>query len=192
MSLVTKLAMLPNGAIFITTVLLLLLAIQRQQTQLFGFILMTERWLNEHNRLLLAAALLRERNRQRRRLRRAPYAWKLPRLNGSWFEIHSIDRAIPETFFRQQLRINRATFDTVMNTLGPRIVRENSRSRACSCPAKILAIGLYRLVHGNSHLTIRPAFNAGKSTVIEAVQDVVGALYELWHDQLSFPRTLRK
>ena len=50
--------MQPNGAISITIVLLLLLAIQRQQTQLFGFILMTERWLNEHNRLLLAAALL--------------------------------------------------------------------------------------------------------------------------------------
>ena len=50
--------MVPNGAICITIVLLLLLAIGRQQTQLFGFILMTERWLNERNRLLLAAALL--------------------------------------------------------------------------------------------------------------------------------------
>ena len=48
--------MRPNGAICITTVLLLLLAIQRQRTQLFGFILMTERWLNEHNRLLLFSA----------------------------------------------------------------------------------------------------------------------------------------
>lgn len=43
-------------------------AIQRQRTQLFGFILMTERWLNAHNRSFnpwLAAALLREQNRQR-------------------------------------------------------------------------------------------------------------------------------
>ena len=182
--------MRPNGAICITTVLLLLLAIQRQRTQLFGFILMTERWLNEHNRLLLAAALLREQNRQRRRLRRAPYAWRLPRVNGSWFEIHYNDRAIPETFFRQQLRMNRATFDTVVNILGPRIVRENSRFRACLCPAKILAIGLYRLAHGNSYLTIGPAFNVGKSTVIEAVQDVVGALYELRDDHIKFPENL--
>ena len=67
--------MRPNGAICITTVLLLLLAIQRQRTQLFGFILMTERWLNEHNRLLLAAALLHEQNRQWQRLRRVPYAY---------------------------------------------------------------------------------------------------------------------
>ena len=117
---------------------------------------MIERWLNEHNRL--AAALLRKQNRQRRRLRlrRAPYlpyAWRLPRVNGSWFEIHYNDHAIPESFFRQQLRMNRATFDTVVNILGPRIVRENSRFRACLCPEKILAIGLYRLAHGNSYLT---------------------------------------
>ena len=183
--------MRPNGAICITTVLLLLLAIQRQRTQ-FGFILMTERWLNEHNRLLLAAALLREQNRQRRRLRRAPYAWRLPRVNGSWFEIHYNDRAIPETFFRQQLRMNRATFDTVVNILSPQIVRENSRFRACLCPAKILTIGLYRLAHGNSYLTIGPAFNVGKSTVIEAVQDVVVPFMNFGMTTLSFPRTLRK
>ena len=80
-------------------------------------ILMTKRWLNEHNRLLLAAALLCEQNRRRRRVRRAPYAWRLPSVNGSWFEIHYNERAIPETFFRQQLRMNRATFDTVVNIL---------------------------------------------------------------------------
>ena len=45
--------------------------------------------------------------------------------------------------------MNRATFDTVVNILGPRIVRENLRFRACLCPAKILAIGLYRLAHGS-------------------------------------------
>lgn len=79
--------MWPNGAISITTIL-------------------SERWLNEHNRLLLAAALLRQQNRQRPRLRRAPYAWRLPRVNGSWFEIHYNNRAIPETFFQQQLRMS--------------------------------------------------------------------------------------
>lgn len=79
-----------------------------------------------------------------------------------------------------------------MNIVGPRIVREKSRFRACLCPAKILAIGLYRLAHGNSYLAIGPAFNVKKSTVIEAVQDVVGgvvgSLYELRDDR----RTLRK
>ena len=94
---------------------------------------MTERWLNEHNRLLLAAALLHEQNHQWRRLRWAPYAWRLSCVNGSWFEIYS-HRAISETFSCISLcRMNRATFDTVnvVNTQGPRIVRGNSQFRAC-------------------------------------------------------------
>ena len=98
-------------------------------------------------------------------------------------------------FFRQHLRMNRATCDTVLNTLGSRIVRENSRFRACLSPAKLLAIGLYRFIaHGNSscYVTIGPTFNVGKSTVIVAVQDVVGSLYELRNDTLNFLRTLRK
>ena len=86
--------------------------------------------------------------------------------------------------------MNRATFDVVLNTLGHRIVRENSRFRACLSPAKILAFGLYRLAHGNSYLTIGPTFNVGKSTVIEAIQDVVGALYELRDDHIKFPENL--
>ena len=86
--------------------------------------------------------------------------------------------------------MNRATFNTVLDVLGARIVRQNSRFRTCLSPAKVLAIGLYRLAHGNSYLTIGPTFNVGKSTVIEAVQDVVGALYELRDDHIKFPETL--
>jgi len=71
--------MQPNGAICITTVLLLLPTIQCQQTQLFGFILMTEKRLNKHSRSLLAAALLHERNLWRRRLPQAPYVLKVGR-----------------------------------------------------------------------------------------------------------------
>ena len=160
--------MRPNREFCITTIILLLLAIQRQRTQLLAFVLLTERWLNERNRLL-AAALLRTRNRRLRRLRRAPYTWSRP---------------------RQQVTVNRATFDTVLNTLGPRIVRENSRFRTCLSPAKILVIGLYRLAHGNSCLTIGLTFNVGKSKIIEAVQDGLGSLLELWDDHMKFPENL--
>ena len=57
-------------------------------------------------------------------------------------------------------------------------------------PAKILAIGLYLLAHGNSHLKIGQTFNVGKSAFIEAAQDVVGSLYELWDDYINFPENL--
>ena len=87
--------------------------------------------------------------------------------------------------------MNRAPVNTALDLLGARIMQHNSRFRSCLSPAKVLAIGLYRLAHGNSYLTIGPTFNVGKSTVIEAVQDVVGALYELRDDHIKFPETLQ-
>ena len=46
------------------------------------------------------------------------------------------------------------------------------------------------MAHGNSYSSIGPAFNVGKSTVIETVQDVVNGLYELRNDHIKFPETL--
>ena len=54
----------------------------------------------------------------------------------------------------------------------------------------MLALGLYRLAHGNSYSTIGPVFNVGKSTVIEAVQDVVNGLFEIRNEHIKFPETL--
>ena len=54
----------------------------------------------------------------------------------------------------------------------------------------MLALGLYRLAHGNSYSTIAPVFNVGKVTVIGQVQDVVNGLYEIRDDHIKFPETL--
>ncbi len=62
--------------------------------------------------------------------------------------------------------------------------------RNCIPPEKILAIGLYRLAHGNSYLSIAPVFNVGKSTVIEAVQDVVNVLYDQQNQYIKFPTAI--
>ena len=86
--------------------------------------------------------------------------------------------------------MNRAPVNTALDILGARIMRHNSRFRSCLSPAKVLTIGQYPLAHGNSYPTIGPSFNIGRSTVIEAVQDVVGALYELQDDHIKFPETL--
>ena len=59
-------------------------------------------------------------------------------------------------------------------------------------PEKRLALGLYRLAHGNSYITIGPNFNVGKSTVIEVVQDVVEALCNLRNKYIKFPLTNRE
>ena len=74
--------------------------------------------------------------------------------------------------------------------MGTRLERRNTRFRNCLPPAKVLALGLYRLADGNSYSSIGPVFNVGKSTVIEAVQDVVNGLYELRDEYIKFLETL--
>ena len=56
-------------------------------------------------------------------------------------------------------------------------------------PEEVLAIGLYKLSHGNSYVSIGPTFNVGKSTLIEAVQDVVNALFDASDQFIKFPTT---
>ena len=164
--------MRPVEAVLITIIVVLLLFIQLNHQQLVVFRLMYERWANECL-TILAAAMIRRRNRRRQRIARLPYAWSIPRPGESWFDIHHYDATIPEEFFRQQLRVRRHTFNRILNLLGHRLVRQPSRFRNPLPPEKILALGLYRLGHGNSYVTIGPSFNVGKATAIEAVQDVV-------------------
>jgi len=66
------------------------------------------------------------------------------------------------------------------------LLRQNTSLRDCIPPEKVLALGLYRLAHGNSYLTIGANCGVGKSTVIEAVQDVTGALFELRNEYIKF------
>lgn len=65
--------------------------------------------------------------------------------------------------------MNRVIFDMVLNILGFRIVRENSRFRVCLFFVKIFVMGLYRLVYGNFYLIIGLIFDVGKLIVIEVV-----------------------
>ena len=139
----------------------------------------------------LVSAVRRRRVRlNRRRLRNRPWSWTLPRPAESWFEIHFDDRHIPEDYFRRQLRMKRGTFQALVGILTPWLTRENTRLRDCIPPEKVLALGIYRLAHGNSYVSIGPVFNVGKSTVIEAVQDVVAALFELKDEYIHFPQTV--
>ena len=71
----------------------------------------------------------------------------------------------------------------------PAVTRENTRLRDCIAPEKVLALGLYRLAHGNSYVSIGPVFTVERSTVLEAVQDVVEVLFNLWNDNIKFPIT---
>lgn len=75
--------------------------------------------------------------------------------------------------------MDRDTFDVLLNLLHAFLLRQNTSLRNCIPPEKVLALGLYHLAHGNSYLTIGANFGVGKSTVIEVVQDVTEALFDL-------------
>ena len=85
--------------------------------------------------------------------------------------------------------MTRTTFQMLLNVIAPRITRLDTRFRNCVPPKKVLALGLFRLAHGNSYISIAPAMNVGKSTlVIEAVQDVVESLFD-YVKYIKFPET---
>ena len=127
--------------------------------------------------------------REYRRRRRNQRQMNLPRPNESWFEIHYYDPIIPDDFFRQQLRMRRTTFQMLLKVIVLRITRLDTRFRNCVPPEKVLALGLFRLTHGNSYISIAPAMNVGKPTVIEAVQEVVESLFDLRNEYIKFPET---
>ena len=76
--------------------------------------------------MLALAALNRRRRMQRRRNRRFRF-WCLPRPRQSWFEIHYNDHRIPDGFFKQQLRVRRATFNQLLNNVSPHVAKALSK-----------------------------------------------------------------
>lgn len=141
---------------------------------------------------LLNRELQRRYKRSQRRQQQQPRArvhWTLPRQSESWFDIHYYDHTRPEEFFKSKLRLGKRTFQMLLNDLIPKLTRQDTPFRRCIPPEKILALGLFRLAQGETYLTIGPDFNVGKSTVVEAVQDVVEALYELRDSYIKFPST---
>ena len=83
--------------------------------------------------LLLTQCIHRQRNRYRRR---APYYWTLPCPVKLWFEIHYTDRTIPGDYFRRHLRMNRESFDLLLNVIHNRLMRQNTILRNCLTPEK--------------------------------------------------------
>ncbi|PFX13820.1 putative nuclease HARBI1 [Stylophora pistillata] len=86
--------------------------------------------------------------------------------------------------------MNRESFDLLLNVIRNRLTRQNTVLRNCLTPENVLACGLLRLAHGNSYKTIGPALNVGRTTAIEAYQDVVEALYDLRNEYIEFPTTV--
>ena len=104
---------------------------------------------NIRRRRVIAVAFFRRRRRIRRIRKRL---WRLPRPVNSWFEVHYYDHALPDDYFKQQLRVRKPTFRVLLNILAPHLTRQDTAMHDCITPEKVLAIALYRQAHGNSCL----------------------------------------
>ena len=164
-------------ALLLSLVFILFLGLQIQMQQMF--VLLYLYGLLYKQSLVTNIASIWEYKRRRRNQCQHPYYWTLPCPNESWFETHYYDPTIPDDFFRQQLKIRRTTFQVLLNVIAPWITRLDMRFRNFVLPEKVLVLGLFRLAHGNSYISIAPAMNIRKSIVIEAVQDVVESLFDL-------------
>ena len=71
---------------------------------------------------MLNITILRRR-RHFCQVRNRPYTWTIPGPAKSWFDIHYNDPTIPQEYFRQLLRVNRNTFETILHILGLRLER---------------------------------------------------------------------
>ena len=107
----------------------------------------------------------------------------------SWFEINYNDPFILDAYFKEQLRIRKETFEVILIHLNPHLTRTDTAMHDCIPPEEVLALELYRLSLGNSYVSTGPTFNVGKSTVIEAVQGVVNALFDASAQFIKFSRT---
>ena len=176
-----------DGAFAFVGILCILTCMQARMATLYGLhCVYRVHNLNIQLALLEYEHMIRQRRRQRRY---NPYHWRLPRPRESWFEIHFNNRAIPPRYFKTQLRMDRDTFDVLVNLLHPSLLRQNTSLHDCIPPEKVLALGLYCLAHGNSYSTIGANFGVAKSTVIEAVQDVTEALFDVRNEYIKSPVT---
>ena len=91
--------------------------------------------------------------------------------------------------FQKQLRVNQYIFDILLNVLRPALLCENMRLWDYIARENVLTLGSYLLAHGNWYMRIGRNFNVGRLTALEAVQDVVEALFGLRNDYIKFPIT---
>jgi len=127
-----------NQAFCVAIAVLLLQIINIQLQQMFAFFILYQRWANEYREMLNVAIL--RRRRRCRRVRNRPYTWTIPRPAESWFDIHYNDPTIPQEYFRQQLRVNRNTFETILHILGQRLESKTSTDCCITTSAQIVEL----------------------------------------------------
>ena len=93
------------------------------------------------------------------------------------------------TWWKENLRVSRLTFDYLCRAVGPVIRRQDTILRAAIPVETRAAVGLWRLATGDSYRSCGLMFGIAKSTAIGVCQDFVQALCQLKDEFIKFPNT---
>ena len=94
---------------------------------------------------------------------------------------------LPEQFFRRFFRVNRATFEFLVETLRPKLQKRHNPLKPAKTVEHRVAVGLYHFAHGGSFFSTGRALEVAESTAHNMVWAFVDAILELLSDEISWP-----
>ena len=90
--------------------------------------------------------------------------------------------------FKERLRINRATFQFILDEIEEQLVKEPTLFKPEPIPPDTqLAITLYRLAHGCTYSTVGDLFGVAESTASVIFNQVCKILVSTLHDRFVYP-----
>ena len=96
-------------------------------------------FLHQRRRVIAIRTILKGRQRTR------ASAWSFPKADTCWIEHTYRNHTVREFEFYRRSRMNRATFAKLLEKIGHRLVRKDTKFRKCLPPDKVLGCALYRL-----------------------------------------------
>jgi hypothetical protein len=100
----------------------------------------------------------------------------------SWWENGYMNWS--DVAFKKRLRVNRATFQFILEEIRNKLVKKSTRLKPVPIPPHTrLAICLYRLAHGCTYNTVGDLFGVAESTAAVIFNEVCKILVSTFYDQ---------
>lgn len=110
------------------------------------------------------------------------------RNRSSGYNLWSSAQLFDDEEWKAQFRITRATFDYLLEQLGPAIKRRRTNYRVPIEPRRRLAIALWWFARSGEYRTVATMFGVGIATVFVIVRQVTSAILERLHQRfVSLP-----
>jgi hypothetical protein len=92
--------------------------------------------------------------------------------------------------FKKRLRVNRETFDDILESMRELLVKETTKFKEPVSPERQLGLTLYRLAHGCSYITVGDLFGIAPCTACKIFNEVVRLIvFVLYDEYVTLPST---